>query len=287
MSAEFELIPYDNGTFTLREVSSGQAMHSRVGPWEEATQVYVVQSGLKERLLETGKPPVVLWDVGMGLATNALAAIELWDSLSPSERCDLKIISFESRPEGLKAALLESAKFDFLERHRRKLETLLNQGSWTDSSNRLVWELKTGDFLNEIKIVDSDQYRADVIFYDFYDPRTCPQLWSPAVFRVLRELCNDQSILCTYVESTPVRTALVLSGFYVGYGQKTWAKSGTTVATPAHAPMRLERPLGSEWLEKWDKSSRQIPYNADKTLSPSEIRTVLNTLKQFKIANPR
>ena len=52
-------------------------MHSVTPPQEEAERLYVAQSGLRDRLRAQGDE-LVLWDVGLGAATNAMAAIQCW-----------------------------------------------------------------------------------------------------------------------------------------------------------------------------------------------------------------
>ena len=52
----FELVHYPNGTVSLRDPKTGEAMHSSIGPWEEATRIYARQSRIGERMRETGRP---------------------------------------------------------------------------------------------------------------------------------------------------------------------------------------------------------------------------------------
>lgn len=63
------------GFAAIRHVSSGEIMHSRTPPMEEARGLYIEQSRLSERLREDFLEPLVIWDVGLGAAANAMAAI--------------------------------------------------------------------------------------------------------------------------------------------------------------------------------------------------------------------
>jgi queuine tRNA-ribosyltransferase len=71
--------------FSMRQKSSGEIMHSVSEPSEEAERLYVRQLGLAERLRSCALPeseaPLVVWDVGLGAATNAMAAIRCFESL--------------------------------------------------------------------------------------------------------------------------------------------------------------------------------------------------------------
>src|SRR5277367_3631317 len=59
----------------IRDTDSGEVMHSVNDPAEEARSLYVEQSRLLERLESGSEEPLVVWDVGLGAAANAMAAI--------------------------------------------------------------------------------------------------------------------------------------------------------------------------------------------------------------------
>ncbi|MCA1660593.1 MAG: tRNA guanosine(34) transglycosylase Tgt, partial [Verrucomicrobiaceae bacterium] len=73
---DYEVHKAWEGFASIRQISSGEIMHSRTAPMEEATHLYVEQSNLAQRVrLSAGENPLVLWDVGLGAAANAMAAI--------------------------------------------------------------------------------------------------------------------------------------------------------------------------------------------------------------------
>src|SRR3981081_1016770 len=69
------------GFASIRQISSGEIMHSRTPPMEEARRLYIEQSNLAERVQLSANEnpesaaPLVIWDVGLGAAANAMAAI--------------------------------------------------------------------------------------------------------------------------------------------------------------------------------------------------------------------
>jgi queuine tRNA-ribosyltransferase len=82
-------------------------------------------------------------------------------------------------------------------------------------------------------------------------------LWSAAAFRRVREAFGDRhGALFTYSNSTAVRVALLVAGFYVGPGVGTGPKAETTVAIPRPDGRPL---LGRAFLEKWRRSSARWP----------------------------
>lgn len=276
MAKRHELVIYPDGTRSLRETAGGQAMHSWIGPWAEANLLYVEQSGFESLCREPGSE-CVLFDVGLGLAANALAAIERFRGAACRGR--LRIVSFENDLDGLASALEHREDFDFLGRHSTALERLLSQHSWREQTiegGTIEWQLLEGDFRKRL----AHAPMPDVIFWDFYDPKTCPELWSVEVFRQLREHCapNERAIrLFTYSASTPTRLGLALAGFFVGYGRRTPVKAETTAA--ATRPELLERPLGPEWIAKLRRSAKASPYGEMRALE--EILAELRRHPQF------
>src|SRR3982751_4517896 len=77
---DYEVHKAWEGFSSIRQVSSGEIMHSRTDPMDEARQVYVEQLHLAERLREKSRDPLMVWDVGLGGAANAMAAIECYDA---------------------------------------------------------------------------------------------------------------------------------------------------------------------------------------------------------------
>ncbi len=237
MKPLFEKVACQEG-FTLRENISGQLMHSQVGPWREANQVYVDQSDLS-----SGTEPFVLYDVGMGTAANALALIARWDRTRP-----IRIVSFEKFPESLEMALSLESEFDFLKPWSGLMRELLDKGQV--HFENIGWNLVTDDFLQ----CDFSRFpRPDLVYFDFYSPAVCPELWTTEVFSRVR----DARRLVTYASNKSVRVAMLLAGLYVGKGRATSMKLETTVAGVAPVENLLDR----EWLESLARSPKAFPMD--------------------------
>src|SRR3954466_6661345 len=88
---DFELVTLRNGARAVRHLGHGEVMHPSVGPWQEAVALYVEQSSLAEKLRHEG-PPLCIWDVGLGAATNAVAALTAAGSLGLAQRRRLCIV---------------------------------------------------------------------------------------------------------------------------------------------------------------------------------------------------
>lgn len=262
---DYEVHIAEEGFASIRQVSSGEIMHAHTPPMVEAKALYVDQSDLSGRLaLPPGKQPdevapLIIWDIGLGAAANAMAAIQCYEaeaSKGPVRR--LRVISFENDLDSLKLALTHKNRFEYL-RHSGPDAILARQEWQSRQFDGLSWELHVGDFWQTVTQASA---RPDLIFFDFFSHKTDTACWTPGQFQRLISLCDPQkpAELFTYSASTAVRVALLNAGFYVGIGSGTGVKKETIVAlTPG-----FERPcryalLTKEWLEKWRRSSAKFP----------------------------
>ena len=129
-------------------------MHSVNAPDDEANRLYVEQSCLAARLLEqeSERTELVIWDVGLGAAFNAMAAIHCFESSLAKPGAlvrRLRLISFERDFDPLLLALRYPSRFPHL-RHGAPCH-ILERGQWKHASNLLEWELLKGDFKDFIE----------------------------------------------------------------------------------------------------------------------------------------
>ena len=228
-------------------------MHAPVGPWQEAWQLYLEPMDLRGRLLNGDRDPLVVFDVGLGAATNAVAALSGW---TPEGR-DLKIISFEKDLDLLRFTIENSHEFSFLEGKEPALKCLLENGAWGDHQGRLSWELRHGEFED---CIECEPEKGELIFYEPYSPKVNPEMWSLACFKKLfsrTKQVGGGGLLSTYSRATAVRAALLLAGFYVGPGKKIGEKAETTMASSL--PQSLPELFGSRWLERCQRSHVPFP----------------------------
>lgn len=257
---DFELVTLRNGHRAVRHLGHGEVMHPSVGPWEEARRLYVEQPRLAERLRTPG-PALVIHDVGLGAATNAVAALTAARELGTERRRALEIISFEVDLAPLRLALADAAGFPFLQPFREAAEALMRDGVW--EADGLRWRLHLGNALTHL---DAALPLADLVLFDPFSPASNPEMWTEAVLARVRAHCRmdgEGALLMTYSAATPTRVTLLLAGFYVGAGHSTGTKGETTVA--ATRLESLEAPLGDRWLERWRRSSSRAPHGAPLT----------------------
>jgi queuine tRNA-ribosyltransferase len=248
------------GFASIRQVSSGEIMHMRTPPMEEARSLYVEQSQLAARLSESNRS-LVIWDVGLGAAANAMAAIECYEAIGRMGQIGrLRLISFENDLDSLRLALRHDDKFPYL-RHGGPAG-ILQKGEWQSKPfPGLSWQLVPGDFLATIA---QAPLPPDLIFYDMFSSRTQREQWTLETFRKLFGACAGRAVeLFTYSHSTAARAALLAAGFFVAKGRPAGAKEETTIA---FTPAALGSPsvggyslLAAEWIGRWNRSQAKFP----------------------------
>jgi len=261
----YEVHTAPEGFGSIRHIASGEIMHSRTPPLEEARRLYVDQPGLAERLrLAEGEMPenaasLVIWDVGLGAAANAMAAIVCHETMAGEgvPLRPLQLVSFENDLDALRLARVNNALFPYL-RHAGP-DALLKTGAWRNGG--IDWTLVEGDFPATLPRASA---LPDLIFYDLFSSKSDGVHWTPGAFRELALACAGRAVeLLTYTCSTAIRASLLAAGFWVARGVRIGEKAETTVALTPEA-IRVSRGcryplLGADWLAKWERSGAQFP----------------------------
>jgi queuine tRNA-ribosyltransferase len=260
-----EVVQTRSGAPSIRDRALGEIMHPVIGARAEAALLYAGQAGLRERLLAEVSDPLVIYDVGLGAGSNAVAALEAALQLSAegARKADggpprqLRVLSFERELGALTLALApeHAEAFGFTGVLLEAGRALLSGGHFDSPSIR--WELVRGELPATLL---SAPAQAEVIFWDPWSPASNPQLWSVRAFEALRARCRESATLFTYGAATSTRAALLLAGFAVGMG----ARTGTTGQTTAAAVrwQALAAPLDLRWLERLGRSSAPLPHDA-------------------------
>jgi queuine tRNA-ribosyltransferase len=249
------------GHSSIKQIDSGEIMHPVNAPIDEARALYIEPSELPRLLSQ--KKNLVIWDVGLGAATNAMAVIEKIEAVTQTtgHECDTQLVSFEVDLDPVKLALKNLSAFTYL-RHAAP-HAVLNDRSWSSEAHRIQWNLHEGDFLEKFQ----GKPLPDLIYYDPFSLHTDSKLWTLETFQKLIRYWSAKPMkFMTYSASNLVRAMLLSEGLYVGYGVGTGPKATTTVAfndtALAHEHGNL---LGEDWLATWKRSGSQFPahFNAD------------------------
>ncbi|HEX9454100.1 MAG TPA: tRNA-guanine transglycosylase, partial [Candidatus Binatia bacterium] len=261
---DYELYRSAQGFYSIRQISSGEIMHSVTAPSEEAKRLYIEQPALAARLIKSNHvaDELVIWDVGLGAATNAMAAIYCFESCyrdhGPDNLRPMRLVSFE---RDLDPLMLAAKHPEFLPHLRHGAPSkILSHGSWQHASKLLRWNLLNGDFRDFIESAPIPE----LIFYDPFSYKTDGELWTGEIFaRIFTHCLAKPAELYTYSASTAVRVALLSAGFFVAQGVGTGPKIETTIAftraeSVAQHPLKPKL-LEQRWLARWRRSDAKFP----------------------------
>jgi queuine tRNA-ribosyltransferase len=283
--ARFAIHESADGYATIAHVASGELMHGRLDPADEAEGLYVDQSRLRERLRESSPVPLVIWDVGLGAAHNAMAVLRAAEATAAEYTGrPLHLVSFEHDVASLRLALRNAPRFPHL--NYRAPGDVLRWGEWRSERAALAWTLVEGDFRSTLGSAPTP----DLIFYDPFSAKTDVAMWTLECFEsVFAECAEHDTELFTYSASTVVRTAMLAAGFVVARGAATGRRPETTVAmTPAaamHAAARGRVVLGPEWLDRWQRSDAKYPPDVP-SVAHAALGERIASLSQFRTSAP-
>jgi queuine tRNA-ribosyltransferase len=246
--------------YAIKQISSGEIMHSVNNPMLEANSLYIEQSKIIERALANPTQKIIVWDVGLGGAFFSMALVLAYEKASEGVKAiaPLEIYSFEKDLDAFKLTLKNTKYFPHV-RHPAP-HGLAEVGYWKSKKINLHWKLYTGDFLETY----SQAPNPDFVFYDPFSYKSDGELWQVDFFQKLFSHWEKSSVtLLTYSSSTAVRATLLKVGFYVAKGIATGPKSDTTIAlTKAALQGGKFELLGADWLQKWERSDAKVPVYA-------------------------
>src|SRR2546428_10083463 len=105
--AGYQIVKLASGVHSVHSLAHRETFHPVIGPVAEAEALYVRQLRLRERLREhTGE--LVIWDIGLGAAANALTVLRATQDIP----CAIRLLSFDATLEPLEFGLRHTAELD-------------------------------------------------------------------------------------------------------------------------------------------------------------------------------
>jgi S-adenosyl-L-methionine-dependent methyltransferase len=241
-----------SGIPTFQHVATSEVLHGQVGPYEEATNLYVEHS----HILKFNQSAVV-YDLGMGCGAQLIAMYRAF--LRNKNLPKLTVVSFDLEKEGL-VALLENIKlFPYVAEFNELLPKCLSQNHFIhflDDGRIFEWFFIEGDFQETVAQPAGTYPLADIICYDFFSPANQPHLWTYEVFVDLKKHMASISKIITYSSATCIRAVMLAVGLFVGFGPISGKKSKSTIA--ATLLSQLEEPLPLEWKNTFGRSGAKF-----------------------------
>jgi tRNA U34 5-methylaminomethyl-2-thiouridine-forming methyltransferase MnmC len=255
-SGDFSLVRLPDGSSTLRSLELGETFHPVIGPAAEA-DLHVRQTRIAERASLPDATRFIVWDIGLGAAANAIAALETLERSRPPIQ-HAEILSFDLDDRSLRFALEHVAELPYLQKWTDAIKALLGKGETQIGGIR--WRFLKADLRDAIGSPHLPAPHA--VFFDPYSPAANPEIWTVEVFSAIRAHARDgPCLLSNYSRSTAVRTSLLVAGWFVGHGLASGEKTETTVAA-THLDL-LSRPLDARWLDRLARSTAPGPLHGD------------------------
>lgn len=199
-----EVIVTSDGSTSIFLPDWNESYHSKHGAIQEAYHVFI-QNGLS---LFKGQSVSVL-EIGFGTGLNAL--ITFLESQSDCQKIEytgveaypveISEVQKMNYPNTLNAEGLETV---FRKMHDCKWETPVKI-----SDNFIL--TKQQKFFHEI----ADENLFDIIYFDAFGYRVQPELWTENIFLKMFKALKNNGVLVTYACRTPIKKAMLSSGFRV------------------------------------------------------------------------
>lgn len=310
----FQLADTADGSISCVDQETGQLCHNSVGAYTEAVHHYVIPSGLKDKIGETGHIRVLDACYGLGYNTWALINELLCDpdleQISANRPLTLSVVAIERYPEVMTflPRVLEHRSFDTLKRkiphleHNTYYRTLwgFDEELPKIPDNRLFsmgvannWQVEISLWIDDLRnqVLNLSQ-PFDAIFHDPFSPQKMPELWTADLFRQYRALLAERDgIFLTYSTAAAVRGGLKEAGLIPLKTKGLGKKAGGTIGYPHDcSAASLEKyknhtiPL-EDWEVEYLSSKAGIPYR------DSDLRTdravILTQRENEQQASPR
>ena len=211
MSQQPEIYLTKDGSHTLLVPHLNEHYHSTYGAIQESRHIYI-QNGLAE--IQTS--PISILEIGFGTGLNALLTqLEnkkvTYTALEPYPLTQWKLLNYPTQLH------IEPTLFHQLHLCEWEKPILLT------SHFTLIKHKKTLQ-----KFQAPQTY--DLIYFDAFNPKVAPDLWTLENFQKLYTWLNPSGILATYCAKGDVRRALTEAGFSVEKRQGPPGKTHITIA---------------------------------------------------------
>jgi len=227
------LVRTDDGSYTLtsdkRDNQESETLHSRYGAITESYEKFVKPSGLLE--VSKYKDTIRVLDICSGIGYNVAALL----NYMKDEDVEIVIDMIESSVETLTTSLFIPDVTNSYSYIKKAVESYLIENEYLKFT-KVVSHIPSNIHIN-INVCDAREFiknRAegeyDAVFLDPYSPSKSPELYSVDFFKHLYQYLTSDALILTYTAASPVRSALIHAGFYVGEGPR-FHRSGGTIAS--------------------------------------------------------
>lgn len=217
----------DDKSVTFFSAEFKEHYHSTIGALRESREKYILP--ILDKIDLSSQDEIVILDYCFGLGYNtfsALTELRLRFSNKP-----IRVIGLENDINILK-------KLDVVCNYYNGIvadlvmalhhAVMFGGDAFRVEDGGISIELYIGDARKTINFCSSFSF--DIVLFDPFSPKVCPELWDVLVFRKIYELLSSPSVLATYSCARAVRDALAAAGFVVIDGPCVGRRSPSTLA---------------------------------------------------------
>lgn len=235
-------IKTEDGSYTLQSEqreNQSETLHSIHGARTEAFEKFVIPSKLKE--LAKDVDVIKVLDICSGIGYNTSAIL---DYLKDSD-VKIEVDMIESSIETLASTLFVPNICESHSYVKKVIENYLIENGYLQYNKvlsslpkNITINIHVCDAREYLKTADEKEY--DAVFLDPFSPSKSPELYSVDFFKKLKEFLTPTALILTYTAASPVRSAIVGAGLYIGEGPQV-KRSGGTIAS--RFPDLIDTPL--------------------------------------------
>ncbi len=224
-----EVMLTDDGSRTLRDKLLDETFHSGCGALSECWYVYLINSGIRDKLAARPVAPVRVLELGFGTGMGWLITAATAESYA----APLEYVSLEKSllPADVLAQINCSAAVSkgiadgWLPASLTTIHTI--EANWLSSrlaastANQIEHSVSP---INRLQLIlgeaqewltSPNMQLFDAIYFDAFSPSTNPELWCAEIFATVKQLLNSDGKLVSYCVNGAVRRALQNAGFQV------------------------------------------------------------------------
>lgn len=193
----------EDGSHSLYNPEYDQHYHSTSGAVNESRHIYM-NLGLLP-VLETALKPVFIFEMGFGTGLNAFLSWQAADTYAKQ--------IFYTGVEAFPVPLAEARQLNYEELIAKTGFIQLHTCDW-GQNHQLSENFQFRKEATTLQDFTSDQI-FDVVYYDAFDPKAQPELWSEEILSAVAARTRQGGVLVTYSSKGIVKRALASAGFLV------------------------------------------------------------------------
>jgi tRNA U34 5-methylaminomethyl-2-thiouridine-forming methyltransferase MnmC len=246
------IIQTKDGSTSLYSPRYNQHYHNPNGAVSESRHVFFDVPGTA-KALET-KNAINIFEIGFGSGLNLLLLLDYLRK-TETKMGNLPRVTFTSvEAHPIKPDVADRLDFgneEYLNQKKpvlihifKNLQPGLNTFSVSDSVEVNIFAGFFDEFLNQ----KTGNLKVDYIFHDAFSPAVNSELWTPDVFRFLKQISHENTVLSTYCAASQARAAMAVAEWKIARARGALGKREMTIASPSHKNLEPFKRVNEERL---------------------------------------